>query len=234
MELTFSKVSLHSLRSDMLSALVSKLEASSKLAKVQGTKDMIKLMSNAATVYNMAKTKEDTKKTTSTSKDYYTILRNRYSALQGCVTAGIKGGVAAERKAAMAIKEKMEGSTQIFANKTDAVAKLEKVLTALSTIPEETFETINALRYITDMQKNIADYHTTMSKRVDVKIEKSNAAMKARVDLIKAVQDVTEAIRYAQRCLRGAEDELVKAYNTVFAEIATSLKLMAPRNKQEE
>ena len=68
----------------------------------------------------------------------------------------------------------MEGSTQIFANKTDAVAKLEKVLTALSTIPEETFETINALRYITDMQKNIADYHVTMSKRVDVKIEKSN------------------------------------------------------------
>ena len=234
MELSFAKVSLHSLRSDMLSALVSKLEASSKLAKFQGTKDMLKVMSAAAAVYNQAKTKEDTKKTTSTSKDYFTILRNRYSALAGCVTAGLKGGVAAEQKAAKAIKEKMVSSSLIFSSKTEAMARLEKVLTALGTLPDETFETINALRYITDMQKNVAEYHSTMSKRVDVKVEKTNAAMKARVDLIHAVQNVTEAIKYAQRCLSGAENDLVKAYNTVFAEIATSIKLSSAHKKQEE
>jgi hypothetical protein len=117
---------------------------------------MLKVMSAAAAVYNQAKTKEDTKKTTSTSKDYFTILRNRYSALAGCVTAGLKGGVAAEQKAAKAIKEKMVSSSLIFSSKTEAMARLEKVLTALGTLPDETFETINALRYITDMQKNVA------------------------------------------------------------------------------
>lgn len=38
--LSQSKISLHSLRNDMLSVLVSKLEGSSKLAKQTGTKEM--------------------------------------------------------------------------------------------------------------------------------------------------------------------------------------------------
>ena len=234
MDISLSRVSLHSLRADMLSALVGKLEASSKLAKEQGTKNMIKKMSAAAAVFNEAKTKEDTKDTTSTAKDYFTILKSRYTALHGCVTVGNNSGVASERKAAAAVMSKLPSTTSVFATKTDAIAKLEKVLTGLAAVPAEVFETISATRFIADMQKNLAEYHATMSKRVDVKVEKSKAAQKARLALITAVQDLLASIHYAQRCLDESETELVKAYNTVFSEIATTLKQSAAHKKTEE
>lgn len=84
------------------------------------------------------------------------------------------------------------------------------------------------------MVATIKEYHATMSKRVDVKVDKNNAVQKARLALIETIRNVTEAIRYAQMCLDGAEDELVKAYNTVFIEIATALKQMGGHKKEEE
>ena len=232
--LSQSKISLHSLRNDMLSVLVSKLEGSSKLAKQTGTKDMIKKMSAAAAIFNEARNKETTITSTKASKDYFTILKNRYTALSGAITSAINGGVAAEKKAALSIKEKFVRITSVFATRTDAIAKLETVIVGFRTLPESAFETINGTRYLDDMVATIKEYHAVMSKRVDVKVEKNNAVQKARMTLIETIQGVTEAIRYAQVCLDGAETELVKAYNTVFNEIASALKKMGSHKKEDE
>ncbi|MBR4441020.1 MAG: hypothetical protein IKS00_05660 [Bacteroidales bacterium] len=233
-QLSQSKISLHSLRNDMLSVLVSKLEGSSKLAKQTGTKDMIKKMSAAAAIFNEARNKETTITSTKASKDYFTILKNRYTALSGAITSAINGGVAAEKKAALSIKEKFVRITSVFATRTDAIAKLETVIVGFRTLPESAFETINGTRYLDDMVATIKEYHAVMSKRVDVKVEKNNAVQKARMTLIETIQGVTEAIRYAQVCLDGAETELVKAYNTVFNEIASALKKMGSHKKEDE
>lgn len=218
----------------MLSVLVSKLEGSSKLAKQTGTKDMIKKMSAAAAIFNEARNKETTITSTKASKDYFTILKNRYTALSGAITSAINGGVAAEKKAALSIKEKFVRITSVFATRTDAIAKLETVIVGFRTLPESAFETINGTRYLDDMVATIKEYHAVMSKRVDVKVEKNNAVQKARMTLIETIQGVTEAIRYAQVCLDGAETELVKAYNTVFNEIASALKKMGSHKKEDE
>jgi len=231
--LSQSKISLHSLRNDMLSVLVSKLEGSSKLAKQTGTKEMIKKMSAAAAVFNEARNKENTITSTKASKDYFTILKSRYTALSGAITSAINGGVAAEKKAALSIKEKFARISSVFATKTDAIAKLETVIVGFRSLPESAFETIGGTRYLDDMESTIKEYHAVMSKRVDVKVDKNNAVQKARIALIETIQGVTEAIRYAQVCLDGAETELVKAYNTVFTEIATVLKQMGGHKKDE-
>lgn len=231
--LSQSKISLHSLRNDMLSVLVSKLEGSSKLAKQTGTKEMIKKMSTAAAVFNEARNKENTITSTKASKDYFTILKSRYTALSGAITSAINGGVAAEKKAALSIKEKFARISSVFATKTDAIAKLETVIVGFRSLPESAFETIGGTRYLDDMESTIKEYHAVMSKRVDVKVDKNNAVQKARIALIETIQGVTEAIRYAQVCLDGAETELVKAYNTVFTEIATVLKKMGGHKKDE-
>lgn len=232
--LSQSKISLHSLRNDMLSVLVSKLEGSSKLAKQTGTKEMIKKMSAAAAIFNEARNKENTIGSTKASKDYYTLLKSRYTALNGVVTAALNGGVAAEKKAAQSIKDKFVRISSVFATKTDAIAKLETVIVGFRTLPESAFETIGGTRYLDDMASIIKEYHAVMSKRIDVKVDKNNAVQKARMALIETIQGVTEAIRYAQVCLDGAETELVKAYNTVFNEISTALKQMGGHKKEEE
>ena len=191
-------------------------------------------MSAAAAIFNEARNKETTCTSTKASKDYYSILKSRYTALSGVVTAALNGGVAAEKKAALSIKDKFVRITSVFATRTDAIAKLETVIVGFRTLPESAFETIGGTRYIDDMVATIKEYHATMSKRVDVKVDKNNAVQKARLALIETIRNVTEAIRYAQMCLDGAEDELVKAYNTVFIEIATALKQMGGHKKEEE
>ena len=191
-------------------------------------------MSAAAAIFNEARNKETTITSTKASKDYFTILKNRYTALSGAITSAINGGVAAEKKAALSIKEKFVRITSVFATRTDAIAKLETVIVGFRTLPESAFETINGTRYLDDMVATIKEYHAVMSKRVDVKVEKNNAVQKARMTLIETIQGVTEAIRYAQVCLDGAETELVKAYNTVFNEIASALKKMGSHKKEDE
>ena len=96
------------------------------------------------------------------------------------------------------------------------------------------FETIAATRFINEMTATIKEYHTVMGKRVDVKVEKNNAAQEARTNLITAIQNVVESVRFAQQCLDGAETDLVRAYNTVFVEIASALKLMSKGGKKTE
>lgn len=231
-----SGVSIHRMRTDMLSELIAKLIKAGSVAKEKVTKEMIAELKKSASVFTDAKTKEKTTQTTVLSHQYLDTLKKRYTALSGCITTAKNRGVAAQAKAVEKIEPKFVKITTVFALKSEAISKLENVLTSLKQLPAEDFEAIGAAAILADIESIVEEYRATINSRVDVKVDKSKAVVTARDTVVKNIQKLLTSIKYAQDCLNGSETELVKSYNTIFAETATTLKFMATmraKNKKE-
>lgn len=236
-QISMSGVSIHRMRADMLSELVAKLIKAGVSAKEKVTKEMVAELKKSATTFVDAKTKEKTNQTTVMSQQYLETLRKRYTALLGCYSTAKNCGVAEKEKAALKIEPRLTKISNVFALKSEAIAKIEKVVSSLRQLPEENFATIGADAILADIESIVEEYRTTIISRVDVKVDKSKAVENAREVIIKNIQKLFTAIKYAQDCLGGSETELVKQYNTIFAETATTLKIMASarakNNKKE-
>ena len=120
---------------DLLILICSRDEVVVEVAILRPWRSMILYWLSAAAIFNEARNKETTRTSTKASKDYYSILKSRYTALSGVVTAALNGGVAAEKKAALSIKDKFVRITSVFATRTDAIAKLETVIVGFRTLP---------------------------------------------------------------------------------------------------
>lgn len=236
-QISMSGVSIHRMRTDMLSELVAKLVKAGNVAKEKVTKEMIAELKKSAAVFTDAKTKEKTTQTTVLSQQYFETLKKRYTAFSGCITYAKNCGNAAQEKAVEKIEPKFIKISTVFALKSEAISKLEKVLTSLKQLPSEDFEAIGAAAILADMESIVEEYRSTINSRVDVKVEKSKAVENARETVVRNIQKLLTSIKYAQECLGGSETELVKSYNTIFAETASTLKFMATvraKNKKEE
>ena len=226
-QLTMSSVSLHKLRAEMLSELAAKLVKAGTAAKEKGTKEMVAKLKEVANEFNTAKTKEKTNQSTQITQQYLEILKKRYAALGGCITAAKNSGIKAKEAAAANIIPKYANVTSVFGLKSEAIGRIEKAIANLRTIKDEDFETIGATDYIAALEDTIEEYRKAVITRVDIKVEKCKAVINGRDLIIKTIQNLMTAIKYAQDCLGGSENELVKSYNTIFSEIATTLKIMA-------
>lgn len=226
-QISMSGVSIHRMRTDMLSELVAKLVKAGGVAKEKVTKEMIAELKKSAAVFTDAKTKEKTTQTTVLSQQYLDTLKKRYTALNGCLTTAKNSGIEAQGKAAAKIEPKFVKITTVFALKSEAISKLENVLTSLKQLPAEDFKTIGAAAILADIESIVEEYRTTINSRVDVKVDKSKAVVTARDSVVKNIQKLLTSIKYAQDCLGGSETELVKSYNTIFAETAATIKFMA-------
>lgn len=235
-QLYMSSVSLHKLRLEMLSELAAKLVKAGSAAKEKTTKEMVAKLKEVANEFNTAKTKEKTNQSTQITQQYLEILKKRYNALGGCLKAAKNSGVMEKEAAAANIIPKYANVTSVFGLKSEAIGRIEKAIANLRTIKDQDFETIGASDYIAALEDTIEEYRTAVISRVDVKVEKSKAVITGRDNIIKTIQNLLTAIKYAQDCLNGSESELVKSYNTIFAEIATTLKIIATmraKNKKE-
>lgn len=235
-QLYMSSVSLHKLRLEMLSELAAKLVKAGSAAKETTTKAMVAKLKEVANEFNTAKTKEKTNQSTQITQQYLEILKKRYNALGGCLKAAKNSGVMEKEAAAANIIPKYANVTSVFGLKSEAIGRIEKAIANLRTIKEQDFETIGASDYIAALEDTIEEYRTAVISRVDIKVEKSKAVITGRDNIIKTIQSLLTAIKYAQDCLNGSESELVQSYNTIFAEIATTLKIMATmraKNKKE-
>ncbi|MBR4440007.1 MAG: hypothetical protein IKS00_00530 [Bacteroidales bacterium] len=237
LQLSMSCVSLHRLRAEMLSEVAAKLIKAGSIAKEKSTKEMLSKLKTVAKEFNDAKAKEKTNQSTQLTQQYFDILKKRYTGLGGCLTAARYSGIKEKEIAAANIIPKYTNVSAVFALKCEAIGRMEKALTNLRTVNDADFETIGATDYLISIENTIEEYSTAVNSRVDVKVEKSKAVETSRDKLIKAMQNLFTAIKYAQDCIGGSETELVKSYNTIFAEIAASLKKIAAargKNKKED
>ena len=231
-----SSVSLHRLRAEMLSELAAKLIQAGSSAKEKSTKEMVAQLKAVAKEFNDAKTKEKTNQSTQVTQQYLEILKKRYTALGGCLTTAKNSGVKEKEDAAANIIPKYSNVSSVFALKSEAIGRMEKAIATLRTAKDADFETIGASEFIAALEDTIEEYRTAVISRVDVKVEKSKAVVNGRDKIIKSIQNLLTSVKYAQDCLGGSENELVKSYNTIFAEISAVLKKSATtraKNKKE-
>ena len=231
-QLSMSNVCIHKLRAEMLSELASKLVKAGSYAKEKSTKDMVAQLKDAAKEFNDAKTKEKTNQSTQVTQQYLEILKKRYTALGGCITTAKNCGIAAKESAAANIIPKYSKITSVFGVKGETIGRVEKAIANLRTIKEEDLETIGASELVTALEETIEEYRNAVISRVDIKVEKSKAVITGRDNIVKAIQNLMTSIKYAQDCLGGKETELVKSYNTIFAETAITLKQTAKSKKE--
>lgn len=226
-QLTMSGVSLHRLRLEVLSELAAKLVKAGTAAKEKSTKEMVSQLKAIAKEFNDAKTKEKTNQSTQLAQQYLEILKKRYTALGGCLTTAKNSGVKEKEDAAANIIPKYSNVSSVFALKSEAIGRMEKAIATLRTVKEADFETIGATEFLTALEDTIEEYRSAIISRVDVKVEKSKAVLNGRDKIIKSIQNLITAIKYAQDCIGGSENELVKSYNTIFAETSAILKKQA-------
>ena len=223
-EFNQSNVALGSLRNELLSELVTRLEQAGSVAKEETTLKMLKELKSKSKAFLTAKTKEKTNITTATVTQYLDTLKKRYAVISSLLAAGKNSGVKEKEEASAAIYPRFSGVSNVFALKSEATARMEKEIASLKQVDPKHFVALGADTYLAEIEGMVAEYKSTMMSRTDIKSDKVKSVEAARADLVTALQNLIVAVKCAQKCLGGAENELVKAFNTIFAEIATVQK----------
>ena len=223
-EFNQSNVALSSLRNELLSELVTRLEQAGTVAKDETTLKMLKELKSKYKAFVSAKTKEKTNTTTVTGSQYLDTLKKRYAVISSLLAAGKNSGVKEKEEASAAIYSRFSGVSNVFALKSEATARMEKEIASLKQVDPKHFVALGADTYLAEIEGMVAEYKNTVMSRTDIKSDKTKSVEAARADLVAALQNLIVAVKCAQKCLGGAENELVKAFNTIFAEIATVQK----------